>query len=225
MSNRVAWALIGVFGLALVLSIFTTKRLLVRVSGEYRNDEHGFTIRHPKNWEKKYNWEGSVVGFVSPKENFNDTFQELVTVHVGELEPGMTLDDLVQERVYNAGEIDPDFFEELAEGEEEGEGEGGADGEPSGNPFDKLSDEKNMARLARMFMDLTVLDDYPVDLGPLDGRRVVYKARSGGYLFQYLHFFTVKDDRYFIVTCVTRPMLFEKFQGVFDKMGMSFRAH
>jgi len=219
MSSRVAWALIGVFGLALVLSIFTTKRMLVRVSGEYRNDDHGFTIRHPKNWEKKYNWEGSVVGFVSPKENFNDGFQELVTVHVGELEPGTTLDDLVQERIYDVGEFDPEFFEELAEEEES------ADGQTPGNPFDKLSDEKNMARFARMFMDLTVLDDYPVDLGPLEARRVIYKARSGGYLFQYLHYFTVKDDRYFIVTCVTRPMLFERFEAVFDKMGKSFRVH
>ncbi len=222
MSNKTALVIIAFFVAALVMSIVTSQRIIVRVAGKYRDERHGFTIRYPKSWEKKYDWEGNVVAFVSPKEHFDDQFQEFVTVRVGEVEPGTTLDDVVREKIYHVPDekADPtEMFEKVAE--------------KYGIPVEMVNptsvvdqpgyDDAGSQAFMKRWMSVDVLKDEPVELGTLRGRRVVTKARSEGNLFQYLHYVTIKDDRYFIVSGVTRTLSYEKYEGIFTKIGESLR--
>jgi len=61
MSNRRIYAILGVFALALAASIITSRRVLVSVSGHYRDDELGFSIRYPESWDKQVRVEGLAV--------------------------------------------------------------------------------------------------------------------------------------------------------------------
>jgi eukaryotic-like serine/threonine-protein kinase len=60
----------------------------------YENETHNFQINHPRKWEVAEGVMGTVVAFISPRENADDKFRENINVAVGDLAayPGLTLD-------------------------------------------------------------------------------------------------------------------------------------
>lgn len=219
MSRKIAFVVIGLFVLALVSSIVTSRRVIVGLGEEYIDTEHGFSIRHPKVWAVKPGLEGSAVVIISPREHASDMFQEIVAVNVGKLEPGRTLDELVEEKFYKIERPDPGVvLEDFAQ--KQGESFGTID--PA--LLDKVAQDEAYSELMAKWMARTVLVDEPADLGLMDARRIVCKARSGGHVFQYLHYYVVKGDRYFVLSCVTETLYYEKYEGVFEKMCRSFHV-
>jgi hypothetical protein len=58
----------------------------------YSDSKYGFTIQHPKDWEKQVGAMGSAVVMLSPREGDSDKFRENVNVLVQKLPDKMTLD-------------------------------------------------------------------------------------------------------------------------------------
>ncbi len=179
MSNKTIYVILGVFAVVLVASIVTSRKVIVSVSGHYRDDELGFSIRYPESWEKRIGFQGTSVAFVSPKERSSDRFQESVNVVMTEVEEGTVLNDqLLQE-----------FYAEI---------------ESQGTGFQ-------------------VLETQALQLNGVDARRITCRFRVGGHLFQYLLYILLKDDRVYVITCVSRTLDFDRYEGVFDRMCRSIQ--
>lgn len=78
----------------------------------YRNEEEGFEIKHPFDWEKREKEMGRAVIFLSLKENESDKFQESVNVTTEDLswrKEIPTLDKYVEENVNSLRDSISDF--------------------------------------------------------------------------------------------------------------------
>lgn len=179
MSRKAIYVILGVFAVALVASIVTSRNVIVSVSGHYRDDELGFSIRYPESWEKRIDFQGTVVAFVSPQERSSDRFREIVNVVMTEVEEGTVLDDRLLEEFY-------------AEIESHG-------------------------------TDFQVLETQALQINSVDARRIICRLRVQGHLFQYLLYVLLKQDRVYVITCTSRKLNFDRYEGVFDKICRSIQ--
>ena len=81
----------------------------------YQNQDYGFSISFPANWEVKERYRNTVVVALSPARGRRDTFRENVNLNVQTLPRGLTLEDYYKKSIQDMEEYLFNF-EELSSG-------------------------------------------------------------------------------------------------------------
>lgn len=81
----------------LVLGFLIWSAIFSSQFGVFTEDDYHITIKYPQNWTVAKGYAGTVVTFVSPKEDGLDSFQENLNIAVQDLsKPPMTLDQFTE---------------------------------------------------------------------------------------------------------------------------------
>ncbi|MFW6414874.1 MAG: PsbP-related protein [Thermodesulfobacteriota bacterium] len=81
----------------------------------YKNQDYGFSISFPENWEVKERYRNTVVVALSPVRGARDNFRENVNLNVQALQSGMRLEKYYRESIRDMQEYLFDF-DELSSG-------------------------------------------------------------------------------------------------------------
>ena len=112
MSKKIASILV----LGLVVSfVLSSGWCAVEESVTYRNQEKGFSIEFPGDWEQIEGYMGTTILALSPLENAQDRFRENVNVIVNTLPEEISLDEHFQQNLAAIGEALGDY-QELGKG-------------------------------------------------------------------------------------------------------------